>query len=113
MLQVVFSKTGTAPRAQVAGYTVAGKTGTVKKFAKGGYSEDKYLGVFAGMVPANKPELVMVVLIDEPQEGDYYGGLVAAPVFSRIMTGAMRLMNVVPDNITTPVLTASLARGLQ
>jgi len=52
-------------------------------------------------------------LIDEPQEGDYYGGLVAAPVFSRIMTGAMRLMNVVPDNITTPVLTASLARGVQ
>ena len=113
MLKGVVSKAGTAPRAQVAGYTVAGKTGTVKKFAKGGYSEDKYLGVFAGMVPANKPELVMVVLIDEPQAGDYYGGLVAAPVFSRIMTAAMRLMNVVPDNIAAPAVMASFARDVK
>ncbi|MEY8241125.1 MAG: penicillin-binding protein 2 [Cycloclasticus sp.] len=113
MLKGVVSKAGTAPRAQVAGYTVAGKTGTVKKFAQGGYSEDKYLGVFAGMVPANKPELVMVVLIDEPQAGDYYGGLVAAPVFSRIMTAAMRLMNVVPDNIAAPAVMASFARDVK
>jgi len=113
MLQGVVSKAGTAPRAQVQGYTVAGKTGTVKKFAKGGYSEDKYLGIFAGMVPANKPELVMVVLIDEPQAGDYYGGLVAAPVFSRIMSGAMRLMNIAPDNIAKPTVVAALDRGIQ
>jgi len=113
MLQGVVSKAGTAPRAQVQGYTVAGKTGTVKKFAKGGYSEDKYLGIFAGMVPANKPELVMVVLIDEPQAGDYYGGLVAAPVFSRIMSGAMRLMNITPDNIAKPTVMAALERGIQ
>mgnify|MGYP003385509031 FL=1 len=113
MLQGVVSKAGTAPRAQVQGYTVAGKTGTVKKFAKGGYSEDKYLGVFAGMVPATKPELVMVVLIDEPQAGDYYGGLVAAPVFSRIMTAAMRLRNIAPDNMPESTVMASLERGIQ
>ena len=113
MLQGVVSKAGTAPRAQVQGYTVAGKTGTVKKFTKGGYSEDKYLGVFAGMVPATRPELVMVVLIDEPQAGDYYGGLVAAPVFSRIMTAAMRLKNIAPDNMPQSTIVASLDRGIQ
>jgi len=113
MLQGVVSKVGTAPRAQVQGYTVAGKTGTVKKFSKGGYSEDKYLGVFAGMVPATKPELVMVVLIDEPQAGDYYGGLVAAPVFSRIMAAAMRLRNIAPDNMPQSTIVASLDRGIQ
>ncbi len=113
MLKGVVSKAGTAPRAQVQGYTVAGKTGTVKKFTKGGYSEDKYLGVFAGMVPATKPELVMVVLIDEPQAGDYYGGLVAAPVFSRIMTAAMRLRNIAPDNMPQSTIVASLDRGIQ
>ncbi len=113
MLQGVVSKAGTAPRAQVQGYTVAGKTGTVKKFTKGGYSEDKYLGVFAGMVPATKPELVMVVLIDEPQAGDYYGGLVAAPVFSRIMMAAMRLRNIAPDNMPQSTIVASLGRGIQ
>jgi len=113
MMKGVVSKTGTAPRAKVHGYSVAGKTGTVKKAIAGGYSEDKYLGVFAGMAPANDPKLVMVVVIDEPKAGDYYGGLVAAPVFSRVMAGALRLMNVAPDNLEKATVLASLERGIQ
>ncbi|PHS71817.1 MAG: cell division protein [Cycloclasticus sp.] len=113
MLQGVVSKAGTAPRAQVKGYTVAGKTGTVKKAIAGGYSEDKYIGIFAGMAPASDPKLVMVVLIDEPQAGDYYGGLVAAPVFSRVMSGALRLLNIAPDDIEESALLASLDGGIQ
>ncbi|MBQ0725037.1 MAG: penicillin-binding protein 2, partial [Cycloclasticus sp.] len=111
MLQGVVSPVGTAPRAQIHGYSVAGKTGTVKKAIAGGYSEDKYLGIFAGMAPASNPKLVLVVVIDEPKAGDYYGGLVAAPVFSRIMAGALRLMNVAPDDIKTSSVLAMLGRG--
>ena len=114
MLQGVVSKVGTAPRAKIQGYTVAGKTGTVKKAVAGGYSDDKYLGLFAGMAPAKNPKLVMVVMIDEPSAGDYYGGLVAAPTFSRVMAGALRLMNVAPDNVEEPVtLVAFNQRGAQ
>ncbi len=113
MLKAVVSKVGTAPRAKVHGYTVAGKTGTVKKAIAGGYSEDKYLGIFAGMAPASKPELVMVVVIDEPKAGDYYGGLVAAPVFSRVMAGALRLLNIAPDDLPQSTVLASFERGAQ
>lgn len=113
MLKGVVSQAGTAPRAQVHGYSVAGKTGTVKKAIAGGYSEDNYLGIFAGMAPAGDPKLVMVVVIDEPKAGDYYGGLVAAPVFSRVMSGALRLMNVTPDDLDTPSVLAALERGIQ
>tara|TARA_R110002096_G_scaffold194356_7_gene376524 strand:+ start:2242 stop:3981 length:1740 start_codon:yes stop_codon:yes gene_type:complete len=111
MLQGVVSPAGTAPRAQIHGYSVAGKTGTVKKAIAGGYSEDKYLGIFAGMAPASDPKLVLIVVIDEPKAGDYYGGLVAAPVFSRIMAGALRLMNVAPDDIEDSPVLAMLERG--
>lgn len=112
MLQGVVSKAGTAPRASVQGYSVAGKTGTVKKAIAGGYAEDKYLGIFAGMAPAKNPKLVMVVMIDEPTAGDYYGGLVAAPVFSRVMSGALRIMNVAPDQVDKPaVLEIAMAEG--
>jgi cell division protein FtsI (penicillin-binding protein 3) len=113
MLQGVVSESGTAPGASVDGYSVAGKTGTVKKAIAGGYSEDKYLGIFAGMAPASDPKLVRVVVIDEPKAGDYYGGKVAAPLFSRVMTGALRLMNVAPDNIKESMVVASLGRGVQ
>ncbi|MEH6503153.1 MAG: penicillin-binding protein 2 [Cycloclasticus sp.] len=113
MLKGVVSKAGTAPRARVHGYSIAGKTGTVKKAIAGGYSEDNYLGIFAGMAPASDPKLVMVVVIDEPKAGDYYGGLVAAPVFSRVMSGALRLMNITPDDLETPSVLAALERGIQ
>ena len=78
---------------------VAGKTGTVKKSVAGGYAKNRYLAVFAGMAPVSDPRLVMVVMVDEPANGKYYGGQVAAPVFSQVMSGALRLMNVPPDDV--------------
>ncbi len=99
MLQQAAGPEGTAPAAQIAGYTVAGKTGTVHKSVAGGYSDNKYLSVFAGMAPASDPRLVMVVMIDEPGNGKHYGGQVAAPVFSKVISGALRLLAVPPDNL--------------
>jgi len=100
MMQRVISDKGTGKLASVANYSVAGKTGTVHKFIAGGYAEDRYLSIFAGMVPADQPELVMVVMIDEPRNGEYFGGLVAAPVFSQVMSGAMRLLDIAPDRVS-------------
>lgn len=100
MLEAVVSKNGTGHRAAVAGYRIAGKTGTVKKASAGGYSEDRYVAVFAGMAPASNPRLAMVVTINEPGGDVYYGGKVAAPVFSNVMSGALRLMDIAPDNIS-------------
>lgn len=97
MLEQVVTREGTALKAAIPGFRVAGKTGTVKKSGVGGYSSSRYLSVFAGMAPASKPRLVMVVMIDEPSAGEYYGGAVAAPVFSRVMEGALRLLNIAPD----------------
>ncbi|MCU7796809.1 MAG: penicillin-binding protein 2 [Candidatus Thiodiazotropha sp. (ex Myrtea spinifera)] len=97
MLETVVSGEGSAPLAAIPGYRVAGKTGTAKKAVAGGYAEDKYLSLFVGMAPASDPRLVMAVIIDEPGGEDYYGGLVAAPVFSKVMSGALRLMNIAPD----------------
>jgi cell division protein FtsI (penicillin-binding protein 3) len=100
MMEKVVQVGGTAQKAAVANYTVAGKTGTIKKAAKGGgYTEDEYLSSFAGLIPAREPRLAMVVVIDEPKGDEYYGGLVAAPVFSQVMSGAMRLLNIAPDNL--------------
>jgi cell division protein FtsI (penicillin-binding protein 3) len=104
MLEQAAGPHGTAPAAQVAGYRVAGKTGTVHKSVAGGYSRDRYLSVFAGMAPASDPRLVMVVMVDEPK-GQYYGGQVAAPVFSRVMSGALRLLAIPPDKL--PLLESS------
>jgi cell division protein FtsI (penicillin-binding protein 3) len=100
MMQKVVSDKGTGKLAQVANYSVAGKTGTVHKFVAGGYAEDRYLSIFAGMVPAESPELVMVVMIDEPRNGRHFGGDVAAPVFSKVMAGAMRLLDIPPDRVS-------------
>jgi cell division protein FtsI (penicillin-binding protein 3) len=97
MLETVVTKAGTAPLAAIPGYRVAGKTGTAKKSIAGGYSEDKYLALFVGIAPVSDPRLVMAVFIDEPKGDEYYGGLVAAPVFSKVMTGALRLLNIPPD----------------
>ena len=102
MLESVIQKGGTGNRAFVEGYRVAGKTGTVHKTVVGGYSEDRYLSLFAGMAPASNPRLIAVVIIDEPKGDQYYGGLVAAPVFSNVMAGALRLLDIPPDNL--PVL---------
>lgn len=98
MMESVIMKDGTAYEARVDGYTVAGKTGTVKKSdGRSGYAGGKYFAVFAGMAPASNPRLIITVMIDEPSAGKYYGGLVSAPVFSRVMSGALRVLDVAPD----------------
>ena len=88
---------GSARRAAVPGFSVAGKTGTVHKAIAGGYAEDRYMGLFAGIAPANSPRYVGVVVIDDPRGGDYFGGLVSAPVFSNIMAGLLRYRQISPD----------------
>ena len=97
MLEAVTGEGGTGQRARISGYRVAGKTGTARKSTAGGYSDDRYVAVFAGMVPASAPRLVAVVVIDEPTGDEYYGGQVAAPVFSEVMAGALRLKGIAPD----------------
>jgi cell division protein FtsI (penicillin-binding protein 3) len=97
MMEHVIMKDGTAYEARVDGYTVAGKTGTVKKATAHGYTAKSYFAVFAGMAPAKNPRLIIVVMIDEPSAGQYYGGVVSAPVFSKVMAGALRILEVAPD----------------
>jgi cell division protein FtsI (penicillin-binding protein 3) len=97
MMEEVVQPGGTGSEASVAGYRVAGKTGTSWKFAPGGYSEDKYFSVFAGLAPVSDPRLAAVVIIDEPTGDLYYGGDVAAPVFGDVMTESLRLLAVPPD----------------
>jgi cell division protein FtsI (penicillin-binding protein 3) len=109
MLEAVVGEGGTGQRATVAGYRVAGKTGTVKKFAPGGYSEDRYMAVFSGIAPATRPRLAVVVVIDDPSNGEYYGGVLAAPVFSRVVEGALRILAIPPDNFVRPSATTKLA----
>jgi len=102
MAQVVGPK-GTAHRAAIPGYQVAGKTGTAKKSIAGGYQKDDYIAVFAGIVPVSNPRLVMAVMIDEPTQNGYYGGLVAAPVFRDVVSNALRILDIPPDNLPTLV----------
>jgi cell division protein FtsI (penicillin-binding protein 3) len=96
MLEMVVLPGGTAPKAQVAGYRVAGKTGTAHKL-EGRVYVDKYVSSFVGFAPVSNPRLVIAVMIDEPAGGQYYGGAVAAPVFSSIMGAALRLLGVPAD----------------
>lgn len=97
MLEEVVRPGGTGSNAAVDGYRVAGKTGTAWKFTKGGYSQDKYISIFAGLAPASKPRLATVVVIDEPGGELYYGSDVAAPVFADIMSESLRLLAIAPD----------------
>ncbi len=92
---------GTGKQARIPGYRVAGKTGTAHKSSVGGYAEDRYQSVFAGIVPVSNPRLVAVVMINEPSQGEYYGGQVAAPAFARLMGETLRLMNISPDDVSS------------
>ena len=113
MLQAAAGASGTGKRASIDGYSVGGKTGTLHKVkAGGGYDEDRYMSVFAGLSPVDNPRLVTIVVIDEPQDGDYFGGLVAAPVFSEVTGNALRLLQVTPDQLDGDRTIASL-RALQ
>jgi cell division protein FtsI (penicillin-binding protein 3) len=113
MLETVVQPGGTAPRAQVMGYRVAGKTGTAHKLDGRTYAPDKYVSSFVGMAPASAPRLLVAVMIDEPANGEYYGGVVAAPVFSAVMAEALRMLSIAPDAPTvtvTPVESAPEVR---
>jgi cell division protein FtsI (penicillin-binding protein 3) len=103
MLMTVTQPGGTAPRAQVLGFTVGGKTGTAHKQEGRGYAASKYISSFVGFAPATRPRLIVAVMIDEPQ-GQYYGGTVAGPVFSAVMSGSLRILGVEPDAPTNNTL---------
>jgi len=107
MLETVTGPEGTGKNARVENYRVAGKTGTSRKASANGYSS-RYIGSFAGFAPASDPRLVGVVVIDDPSDGEYYGGLVAAPLFSAVMGGALRLLDVPPDDYEGMVVSADV-----
>ncbi len=103
MMESVTEPGGTAPRARIAGYRVAGKTGTAHKLEGGRYVK-KYIGDFVGFAPVSKPRVIVAVMIDEPTTGGYYGGIVAAPVFAAITANVLRSMNVPPDSSVTSII---------
>jgi cell division protein FtsI (penicillin-binding protein 3) len=103
MLEMATHPDGTGPRAQIMGYRVAGKTGTAHKLENGSYAPDKYISSFVGLAPASNPRLVIAALIDEPSDGQYYGGTIAAPVFAAVMAGALRILSVPPDAPMKPI----------
>ena len=98
---VVGAPPATAPQAAIPDYTVAGKTGTAHLAIAGGYSRNRYAALFCGIVPASDPRLVGVVIVRDAggNGGEYFGGLVSAPVFREVMTGALRLLDIPPDNV--------------
>jgi len=97
MMEGVSEQGGTAKKARVEGYRIAGKTGTSRKAEAGGYGSD-YVAIFAGVAPATDPKFSIVVMINEPQGDRYYAGDVAAPVFSSVMQSALLLTHVMPDD---------------
>ena len=102
MLALATSAGGTAVKAQTIGYSVGGKTGTARKQEGKGYAEKKYRAWFVGLAPVEKPRIVVAVMVDEPNNGVYYGGLVAAPVFSETVQQTLRIMGVQPDMSVKP-----------
>jgi cell division protein FtsI (penicillin-binding protein 3) len=103
MLELAVQPGGTGPRARIVGWRVAGKTGTAHKQEDGGYAPDKYIASFVGFAPASKPRLIIAVMLDQPAGREYYGGLVAAPVFAQVMQGALRMLNVPHDAPLEPL----------
>jgi cell division protein FtsI (penicillin-binding protein 3) len=106
MLQMAAGPGGTAQKAQTMGYSVGGKTGTAHKQEGKGYAGKKYRGFFVGMAPIEAPRIVVAVMIDEPSNGRYYGGDVAAPVFSQTVQQTLRMMGVQPDMAVKPQIVA-------
>ena len=103
MLEAAVQPGGTAPRARVVGWRVGGKTGTAHKQENGGYAAHRYVSSFVGFAPVSDPRLVIAVMLDEPSAGQYYGGQVAAPVFSQVMQGALRLLGAPYDAPLSPI----------
>lgn len=110
LLQEPVGPGGTATAAQIPGYRVAGKTGTVEKLGANGYQSDRHTALFVGYAPASRPRVVAVVVIDDPRAGGYFGGQVAAPVFSRVVAGALRLMGAPMDGVPQEAGTMVAAR---
>jgi cell division protein FtsI (penicillin-binding protein 3) len=106
MLHMVAGPGGTAPKAQTLGYSVGGKTGTARKQEGRGYADKKYRGFFVGLAPVESPRIVVAVMIDEPSNGKYFGGDVAAPVFSDTVQQTLRLLGVQPDMAVRPQIVA-------
>ena len=102
MLQMAAAPGGTAPLAQTVGYSVGGKSGTARKQVGKGYATNKYRAWFTGMAPIESPRIVVAVMIDEPSDGNYYGGVAAAPVFSEVVQQTLRMMGVQPDMSVKP-----------
>jgi len=113
MLETVPTTEGTGSKARVANYRIAGKTGTSRKASASGYAAARYVSSFAGFGPASNPRLVCVVVINDPSGEEYYGGLVAAPLFSEVMTGAMRILNIPPDDYPSMLVSAGQGIGGQ
>ncbi len=113
MLEMVVSPGGTGPRAQISGYRVAGKTGTAHKLEGNGYAKNRYISTFVGYAPASNPRLVIAVMLDEPSAGQYFGGVVAAPVFSQVMAGALRILSVPHDAPTNNIVSFPAAPELR
>ena len=115
MLEMVTQEGGTAPKARVPGYRVAGKTGTAHKLIDGSFAGNRYYASFVGMAPASNPRVVIAVMVDDPSTGVYYAGEVAAPVFSRIMAGTLRFLALPPDDrmeTLSPVRTPVVAEAV-
>ena len=104
MLEAVTESGGTATQARIPLYRVGGKTGTTMKLISGSYASQQYVSSFVGLAPMSKPRFVMAVVIDDPRSQQYFGGQVAAPVFADVMDDVMRIYDVVPDQVSTPVL---------
>jgi len=98
MLESVVTE-GTGHRAKIPGFRIAGKTGTSHRSVSGGYAEDRYVSVFAGIAPASRPELATVVVVHDPKAGQHFGSVVAAPLFATVMSHALRLQGVEPDDV--------------
>ncbi|MFN9748614.1 MAG: peptidoglycan D,D-transpeptidase FtsI family protein [Burkholderiales bacterium] len=107
MLQMAATQGGTAPRAQTVGFSVGGKTGTARKQEGQGYADKKYRAWFVGMAPIHHPRIVVAVMVDEPRAGRFYGGDVAAPVFSQVVQQTLRTLNVAPDLEVKPEIVTS------
>lgn len=109
MLEMATKPGGTAPLAQINGYRVAGKTGTAHKLIDGQYAKKHYISTFVGFAPVSNPRLIIAVMVDEPSAGKYFGGAVAAPIFNKVMTSALRILNIPPDAPANNVVTFTAA----
>ncbi len=112
MLQMAAAPGGTGPLAQTIGYSVGGKSGTAHKQIGKGYATNKYRSWFTGMAPIDKPRVIVAVMLDEPSNGQHFGGLVAAPVFSAVVQQSLRLMGVQPDMAVKPQIVTAVEESL-